>query len=206
MQLRLPDGHSVEIAEAQRRPHPGDTVKPVSASDLRHLADQLERTARVIRGRGDEAVRRSRDWATPLRSSGTDPGRGKGSVSDPTATAATMEHPDPNAEQLVLLSSEAGRAFDAVVTLESRVLRIATDAVIENQRAGIGYCETCNRYMDGTANKRLRNGLCPACDVKARRERDKPQECRHHSVLWHRGESTCNHCGKVLDPAASRPA
>lgn len=175
-------------------------MKTLSKADLHHLADQLERTARIIRDRGDEAVRRAGDWSgAALRSTGTDPGRGKGTTSDPTQNAAfrELEHPDPNAEQLILLSSEAGRAFDAVVTLESRLIRIATDRVTEPEKAGIGWCH-CGRYCDGSASSRLRNGQCPACDQKERRENRKQAECDHASTVWHHGELSCADCGFIV--------
>jgi hypothetical protein len=38
-----------------------------------------------------------------------------------------------------------------------------------NERAGIGHCG-CGRYCDGQASNRLRNGLCPACVQRDRRD------------------------------------
>lgn len=182
-------------------------MKNVTTSDLTALADQLERTAKRIRLSGPEAVRRAQDWSgAALRSSGTDPGRGKGQTSNPTLNAAMqeMDHPDPNAEQLLLLTSEAGRCFDAVVTLESRISRIAVDKLTVNERAGIGWCAspTCERYCDGTASNRLRNLICPSCDQKERRDKDKPELCTHQAKRrWSHGVETCMGCGVELTEA-----
>lgn len=177
--------------------------RTVSSSDFTALAGQLERTARVLRARGDESLRRARDWATPLRSSGTDPGRGKGNISDPTGTAALSF--DPNAEELTLLSVDAGHCFDAAVSLESRVLRIATDAVIENQRAGIGECSECGDYQDGTRERRLRSGICDRCRKRLERKEAKNTPCEHRrSSTWSHGTRSCTDCGAVLDVAAAQ--
>lgn len=168
-------------------------MRTLTTSDMDALAAQLERTARILRSKGHEALRRAKDWATPLHSA-TPGGRGKGHVSDPTGTTATSDFPDPNREELILLTSEAGRAFDAVTTIESRVMRIATDAVIENQRAGIGFC-SCGRYCDGTPSNRLRNDACPACDQKYRRQ---AKTCQHAKALTSKGVIHCMDCGIEL--------
>lgn len=176
-------------------------MKHITPSDIDALANQLERTARILRAKGREAVRRANDWATPLRSAGTNPGRSKGRITDPTSTAALSN--DLNAEQLTLLSSEAGRCFDAATTLESRIMQIAADALIDNQRAGIGPCADCGDYMDGTTNRRLRLGLCEPCYRRAQRKTD--QECAHMRTKWHAGITTCMGCGVQLTDAG-RPA
>lgn len=144
-------------------------MRPVTPQDMDALAGQMERAARVLRTRGREAVRRAKDWATPLKSSqGFGP---KNETARPTENAA-LNH-DPIADELDLLSVDAGQAFDAVTSLESRVLRITTDAVIENQRAGIGHCGECERYMDGTKDQRLRLGLCEPCYRRTQRKEAK---------------------------------
>jgi hypothetical protein len=120
-------------------------------------------------------------------------------VSDPTFAAAFAR--DPNADELAFLTVDAGHAFDGAVHLESRVLRISADAVIENQRAGIGPCADCGDYMDGSENRRLRAGQCDRCRKRA--ERKEAKECAHMKVRWSQGVNTCMACGAELTEAGT---
>lgn len=175
-------------------------MKNVSGSDLHALAAEARALAADCDRYGDEAVRRARDWASPLRAASLEPGRGKGSHGDPTATAATSDYVDVNREQWTLLSVDAGQAFDAMTGLRSRLRGIAVDAVIENQRAGIGHCD-CGRYCTGVKDDRLRNGECPACYKRGQRREAKAEVCVHPSTTWSHGRKHCNVCGVELEAA-----
>lgn len=172
-------------------------MRQVSPSDMDAAAELLERVARVFRQRGREGARRAREWATPLKSSqGFGP---KNEVSRPTENAALNF--DPVAEEWTLLTVDVGHMVDAAVTAESRLLRITTDAVVENQRAGIGHCEDCNRYCTGTGNDRLRLGLCDACRQRQQRREakaDTAAECRHTLTRRAQGFIVCMNCGQDL--------
>lgn len=141
-------------------------MKRANETEVDRMIQQAERTLALLRRQGVEAVRRAKDWATPLSSS-TGPGP-KNSVSDPTGNAATAD--DDLREQWTLLSVELGQWFDTNVALESRVSRLTRDAVVENERAGIGWCE-CGRYCDGADSNRLRSLQCPACSAKTYRQK-----------------------------------
>ncbi len=133
-------------------------MKPATKADLDRIRTQLRRTLLTLEQHGDEAIRRAQDWATPLSAS-SGPGQRNG-VSDPTGNAA--ERFDPLRDEWSLLSAELVNGYVAAVAIESRVSRLTRDAVVENGRAGIGFCE-CGRYCEGTQRNRLSMGRCPSC-------------------------------------------
>lgn len=193
-------------------------MSPISSDEMRRVSRQLERSAQILAETGPKAVQLAEDWSkSPLHATGMDPGRGSGGHGDPTADAASHWYHKPGAcskpdeagdcpgharfdspgEQMAYLTAEVGRAYDAAVTAGERVLNIARIAVAENERAGIGWC-ACGAYMDGTSSKRLRNGVCPACDQRERRGRS---TCAHDKQVWHNGVRTCCGCGIELTEA-----
>lgn len=168
----------------------------MTPDEIRRAAAQLERSAQVLRAQGPKALRLAQDWQkSPLRASGMDPGRGKGGHADPTSDMAGGPY-DSAGEQLAYLTAEVGRAYDAAVTVSERVLNILRIVVTEDEREGVGYC-SCGVLADGKT-RRLRNGLCPACDQAERRRRD---VCEHPKQIWHAGVRTCCDCRVVLTEA-----
>lgn len=186
-------------------------MSPISSDEMRRVSRQLERSAQILAETGPKAVQLAEDWSkSPLHAAGSDPGRGKGGHGDPTADAASASlwyhkpgacsmpddagdcpghaRYDSPGEQMAYLTAEVGRAYDAAVTAGERVLNIARIAVAENERAGIGWC-ACGRRCDGKGSDRLRNGQCPGCDQKERR--DKAKVCKHENRVWHNGVIRC---------------
>lgn len=132
-------------------------------ADRRRIADALRKCADLLEDQGQEAERLAADWATPLSSSGG-PGP-RNSVSRPTETAAL--DPDPMAVFHAELRRATKVAYRSSLELHDLILRIVTRRRVENQRAGIGSCETCGRYCDATSDAtRLRAGQCNACRMR----------------------------------------
>jgi hypothetical protein len=173
----------------------------ITQDEIKRVARQLRRSADILEQTGPKAVQLAEDWSkSPLRAAGMDPGRGSGGHGDPTPQAAMSERYDSPGEQLTFLSSEVGRAYDAAVTAGERVLNIARVVVAENELKGIGWC-ACGNYADGK-QRRLRNGQCPSCDQKERRETK--ALCDHKSKRrWSEGKTTCMACGVELTEAGT---
>lgn len=92
-------------------------------------------------------------------------------VADPTGEAAMK--PDRAAQQLRRLETLARKAKDAAADIVS-LLAAEQPNVATNERAGIGVCEACGKYVDG-AKDRLRPSLnkqhryCNACRMREAR-------------------------------------
>ena len=135
--------------------------------DVDRIGEHGQRAADLVRTLGMAALENGAAWASPLRSS-VGPGP-KNGVSDPTGTAATAE-PDRTVTALGELEADLRAWHDLSLRIEARIRWMTTDARIENQRAGIGACESCGRYCDASSDAlRLRAGVCNACRMREAR-------------------------------------
>lgn len=125
-------------------------------SDLTGLADQLDRTAALLRTRGPDAIRISRDAQDGLRSGAS--ATSGGQTPDPTAHQALA--PTDEARQYDQLRA-AARALEAAAADTAGLIHSITKAVQEHETnpPKVPLCENCG----GMALPRRIKGRCAAC-------------------------------------------
>lgn len=87
-------------------------------SDLPHLVDLLRSTADLLEQRGDHAWTITREWQAGPGAANLDPGRGIGTISDPTGQAATARQLDPHIQLVNRLSTTRRACIDLTDTLQ----------------------------------------------------------------------------------------
>lgn len=137
----------------------------MTAPNFPLIARQLRQAADLLDTQGAVAWKRALACHSPLRST-FDANHAAGTHSDPTAAAAL--NPDPLVEAFPRLRQAVEVGYANVMDAAALVAVLAKN-MAENERAGVGHCEKCQRYCDGSRSDRLRAGLCQACDAKNRR-------------------------------------
>jgi hypothetical protein len=136
-------------------------------SDARAGLEWLEANATLI------ATRANNDCDDALSSSMIVGGRSRGDSSHPELHAARrLAGPDPVADAMVQLMTALDDVLDGVWRARHAASKLITDPTnhdgvralaLAKDKAGAGYCRTCNAYAVGIKDDRLRGGECYAC-------------------------------------------
>lgn len=87
-------------------------------SDLPQLVDLLRTTADLLERRGDHAWTITREWQAGPGAANLDPGRGIGTISDPTGQQATARQLDPHIQLINRLTTTRNACADLTDTLQ----------------------------------------------------------------------------------------
>ncbi len=91
----------------------------IRRSDLPHLVDLLRSTADLLEQRGDHAWTITREWQPGPGAANLDPGRGIGTISDPTGQQATARQLDPHIQYVNQLHVVRRACADLSCTLDA---------------------------------------------------------------------------------------